>query len=151
MPKLKRPSLKMKKFAREYVKNGGNGTKAVIATYEVKDKRNAGIMAPTLLDNPMVQEEIKKILNNSGLDLETIADSTKTALQSSLAAKPSFAAGVTLLQFLYKLHGVTPANKSVAVKWSATQNVASKDYDSLRQELSKLNDSVNSLLTLSNK
>ncbi len=151
MPRLKRPSLKQRKFAKAYVENGGNGTKAVLASYNVKDRRNAGILAPTLLDNPMVQGEITKILNTSGLNLETLSDNAKSALQNSLAAKPSFAAGVNLLQFLFKLHGVSPVNKSVALKWSAQQNMPTKDYDSLREELQRLNKSVSQLLTSNSK
>ncbi len=146
MTKLKRPSLKQKLFAKKFIENGGNATEAALTSYNVTTRESAKHMGMQALDNPMVQEEIKKLLNKSGLDLDTIAGETREALTNALKAKPTFNGGVNLLQFLFKLHGVSPLNKSIAMKWSRTQNIPSQDITELTRQLKQLNNNTNKLL-----
>lgn len=151
MPKLKRPSLKQRKFAKAYVENGGNAGKAALIAYDVSSNESARKTGQDALDNPMVQEEIKKLLNRAGLDLDTLNDKSKNLLDDGLSSKPSFAAATNHLQFLYKLHGVSPVNKSASIKWSSHQQLPSNDITQLTEALTKLNKSTSKLLTLASK
>jgi len=73
-----RPTLKQARFARAYAESG-NGTQAVIdAGYKVKRREVARVMAPELLANPNVQQEVEtwqqRLERNIVPSLKTIED-----------------------------------------------------------------------------
>jgi hypothetical protein len=150
MPKLKRLSHKNKEFAKAYIKYKGNGKKAALAVLDVKES-TAKNSALAQLDQPLVQAEIKRLFDKGGLSLEEITADSRELITKGLEAKPSFAAAAGHLEFIYKAHGVSPVNKSVSMKLSARQEIASQDVTQLTDELRRMNDITNKLLTLANK
>ncbi|MGH2612144.1 MAG: terminase small subunit [Rhabdochlamydiaceae bacterium] len=150
MAKLKRASDKEKSFAKEYIKRDGNRIEAVIhSKYTVKnnDRKLASNLGSQLLDKPRVQEEISKILNKAGLDTESLAQDSRRVLEEGLIAKPSFAAAVSHLEFLYKIQGVSPVAKSMKLSLSKTDKMVHEDHETLMEQLNKLQKIVDGLLT----
>ena len=76
MPKLKRISLKQRKFAQKYVETG-NATESAMQAYDVKNRLSAKHTGSVALNNPMVQEEIEKALKRNGITFDTVLDRFK--------------------------------------------------------------------------
>jgi hypothetical protein len=77
------------KFAREYIRNGFNGTEAVIATIPGKRTRAAaGVAAHKLVANPMVQEamrrELRAIDSLNEVDMEYLIRSFRSIAEASV-------------------------------------------------------------------
>lgn len=77
------------KFAREYIRNGFNGTEAVIATIPGKRSRAAaGVAAHKLVANPMVQEamrrELRAIDSLNEVDMEYLIRSFRSIAEASI-------------------------------------------------------------------
>lgn len=52
---------KQMNFCQEYLKNGGNGTKAYLAAYDSTSPRSAGVEAYRLLEQENIQEYLAKL------------------------------------------------------------------------------------------
>lgn len=129
----------MKKFAKAYIENGGQVNKAVFEAYPVKDKKNANTLGHALLEKPMVQEEIQRLLNKSGITLDYLNDNVKQAIELNLEqGKPQMGVAADLLKFMYKLHNVIPANKSMNLNYSRKE-IINKPYAELKEDLEKMN------------
>lgn len=48
-------------FCNEYIKNGGNGTKAYLTAYDSHSPNSAAVEASKLLDNPEIQAQLAKL------------------------------------------------------------------------------------------
>ena len=59
-------------FVNEYIKNGGNGTQAVMKVYPVKSPEYAGTKANRLIKNDDVQQSIEEKAANQGVTHEVI-------------------------------------------------------------------------------
>lgn len=139
MPRLKRPSLKQKIFAKKYVDTLGNAQQAALEVYDVKNKVNAGNIGHANLKKPHIQEEIRKILERKGITLDDMTNDLGDAIKMNLAeGKPSQAVGADLLKFAFKLHDVIPGNKNLSLSFSKKE-VVDKDYDEIKKELARLN------------
>ena len=139
MPRLKRPSVKMRKFAKAYIENGGIASKAVREAYDVKSARNASVLGNSMLQNPMVQKTIKEYLDKSGLNLEYISDKIKSTIDYNLEnGKPSQAVGADLLKFSAKLQDVIPSSKSASISYSRKE-IIHKTFDEIKEELKEIN------------
>lgn len=78
MGKDKKLTPKQERFAKAYVKNGGNGTKAAEAAYPaVKPGRNASVLATQNLQKPDVKAEIDRIMSGINKELADIMDSNQ--------------------------------------------------------------------------
>ena len=62
---------KEKKLVKAYVKNGGNGTKAVLEAYDTKSPKRASTLACDKLKKPKIQNAIEKELKRQGITLES--------------------------------------------------------------------------------
>ena len=72
MPKRKRKiaiTEKESAFAKEYVNNGGNATKAVLAAYDTTSRERASSMGSQILQKPRVQDAIEKELAKQNITL----------------------------------------------------------------------------------
>ncbi len=72
--KTKREKLshKEKSFAKEFVANRGNGTQAVLATYDTDDEKSASVIAHQNLGKVKVRQEIEAIMSKNGIELDEI-------------------------------------------------------------------------------
>lgn len=59
MTQKKKLTKKEVKFAKEYARNGGNGTAAALVSYETKKRKRASTIASRTLKKPEVQATIK--------------------------------------------------------------------------------------------
>lgn len=64
---------KRKKFAREYVKNNGNGTQAVLKVYDTDNPNSANQIAMENLRKPTVQMAIERALVKAGMTDNSVA------------------------------------------------------------------------------
>lgn len=116
-------TFKQKKFALEYVKNNGNGSKAALAAYDT-NSNNAHVIASQNLDKPVVQKEIKKILDKAGLTLETVSEGLREVFLAGVEriekATPDHA--IAIGNMVYKLNDAYPGkiNKSMHLRVDAS-------------------------------
>lgn len=146
MTKLKRPSYKQKAFAKAYIKNGGNATDAAIETLDVTTHDSAKHSGMAMLDRPMVQEEIHKLLDKAGLSLDDLTNYSREIITKGLEAKPSFNTAASHVEKLYKLHGATGHDKNVSVKWSIKQQRGNKSITEITENINKLHENIDKLL-----
>ena len=109
-------TLKQKRFIREYLESGGNGTAAVRKAYpNAKTDNTRAVMGHRLLRLPKVKERISMILDGGGISVWTLCQPLIKLLD---AKKPLIVNGkivdyyddgmtqVKTAELLYKLHGV---------------------------------------------
>src|SRR3989304_3182915 len=71
--KLRKLTLKQRKFVKRFIETKGNGTQAVMETYDVKDRRNAKIVAHSVMKNPGVQMLLGRLISDEEV-LKTLKD-----------------------------------------------------------------------------
>lgn len=76
-PKL---TPKQAKFVKEYVRNDGNGTKAALKAYDVKNEHTANVMAAENLAKPGIQQALLKAAERMGITEEKIMQPVVDAL-----------------------------------------------------------------------
>ena len=76
-PKL---TPKQAKFLKEYVRNDGNGTKAALKAYDVKNEHTANVMAAENLAKPGIQQALLKAAERMGITEEKIMQPVVDAL-----------------------------------------------------------------------
>lgn len=98
-------------FAREYVKSGFNGTKAVKALYNPKNEHTANSMATEVLRKPVVQNAILQEMEKQGMTNEYLISHHKSVVAQSehLPSKNS------AIDMAYKLKGVYAPDKQLNV------------------------------------
>src|SRR2546429_5121993 len=139
-------TVKQRSFVKEYVRNGGNGTQAALSSYDTKDYDTANQIAVENLQKPTVVESINEVLNNQGLDLESIASPVKNILYAQ-PSKVDAQAILRAAELLYKLHGAFPATKRANLNINLTETYQSYSYKELLQELAKQRQRTEELLT----
>jgi len=74
-------TIKQKKFVKAYVANDGNGTQAVLQTYNTVDEKTAGVIAVENLGKPSIKEAIEEALIKHEITMDAaikpIADGLK--------------------------------------------------------------------------
>ena len=66
----KKVTKKQTEFAKEFVKNGGNGTQAALKVYDAKTPAAANAIASKNLKKPAVQDALKAELKRQNITLE---------------------------------------------------------------------------------
>ena len=146
MPRLNKPSLKMKKFAKAYVENGGNGVQAALASYDA-DYNNAQKIAHDNLEKPLVIEEINRLLEKTGLtDDQYIATNIKTIIDNGVHVKVTAKEALNALNMLLKVKNAYPknVNKSMSVRYNYSSDTQS--LDKLTEAITQMNNTTASLL-----
>ena len=77
MPEL---TPKQEAFIREYIANGGNGTKAAQAAYDTNSYNSAQSIASQNLDKPVIAEALIKTMRRAGITDEMIVKPVIEAL-----------------------------------------------------------------------
>ena len=139
-----KPTPKQKLYARALIKHKFNGAKAVQEVYDVKPQ-NAKTLAYQNNQKPVVQKEIRQVLNDAGLSLDYLSSVTKDAIEYNKDGKPSQAVLADLVKHSYKLHNALPSNTKMSIK-QEYKVLLDKDYNTIRQELIETNTRTQELL-----
>lgn len=130
-------TLKERRFSKEYIKNNGNGTQAVIdAGYKVKNRNMAGVIARQNIKKDKVQKSIRDELKKIGLDESYISSKAlkaTEAINDTTVQNATLSEGLKALEFVARLHGLMDKNKTITKK---SVNVSLKA--SSREELHKM-------------
>lgn len=73
MPSRNKLTAKQVKFIKHYIENG-NGTEAILASYNTKNRKHAREMAFSYKKKPLVAKAIEKALTKAGLTIDAIAE-----------------------------------------------------------------------------
>lgn len=103
--------MKQRLFVKEYIKNNGNGTQAVLKSYNTTDPKTASVMAPELLANPSVREQLDKALAKEKAKLDSVVDNITSIAVETPAKGYSGADVLEANKTLLKLHGVLTDRK----------------------------------------
>lgn len=149
MPRRKNgtdPTPKEKRLVATYIKKNFNGAQAALEVYDTT-KKNAGNLAAQVLNKPAVKEELKRQLDAAGLSIDNINEFAFQAVSKNINdGKPSQAAGVSMLQFLYKLHNAVPGNKSSTTKLSLSASLSPQQVAELIPQLKNMSTKSNELI-----
>ena len=140
------PTLKQKRFAHEYVKNGGNATKAALEAYDGVDYSSAKSMAMQNLQKPVVQEEINIILKKVHMTPEYALERLDKVINSGLGVKARNSDSLKGIEMLFKLHNAFPNKRTEHVSKSVRLHLSSQSFVDAQAELQKLHELSASLL-----
>jgi phage terminase small subunit len=144
---LKRLSLKQKNFAKEYINHQGNATEAALEAYNVNGTDSAEVIGSHNLDNPLIINEINKLLSQQGMnDDQWIAKNIKTAVETGIGVKATNKDAITVLNMLLKLKNYYPSNKNTSVKLSLHGKLTGKNVTDIMETVKKLNNRSNTLV-----
>lgn len=146
MPKLITASYKQRKFVNNYLKHG-NQKRAAMETFGVPEKQ-AGKKAHDIINHPMTQAYMKRILDKANLSDDAIARGLKLIMDAGLSEKSLKTAtpahALKAIQEASKLKDLYPAEKKEIHKKEMRINLEGKSV----QELTKmLNDLANEAKT----
>jgi len=130
----RRPTLKQRLFAQEYVQSG-NGTQSAIKIYNTKSTKIAEALASENLRKPVVREEIELLLKSAGLSREEIAMKLSQAIEAGLGTKATNADSLRGLELAAKLGNMFPANRSIKASVNLTEVYKAKSHQELIKEL----------------
>lgn len=141
---MKKLTFKQKKLAKEYIKTNGNGTQAVLRSYNTTDPRTASVIATRELGKDNVQAELKRLLTQSDLELPKIASKLANILASEPAKGYSGADIMDAVKTSLKLHGVLTDKKQVtSYNLNATlNNLSEHELRQLRESKKKETDTI---------
>ena len=105
------PTLKQEAFVREYIKNKGNGTQAILKTYNTTDPKTASVMAVETLASPSVREQLDKALAKERAKLDSVVDNIASIAVETPVKGFSGADVLEANKTLLKLHGVLTERK----------------------------------------
>lgn len=137
--KLRKATFKQKRFAQEYVRNNGNGTKAALEVYDTKDPATGNAIAVENLQKPLVKREIDKCLEKSGLNDSYISDKLKDSIEFGMGKKASQDTSLRGLDMLIRLRGLYPEKRTRVENYSLSlkKNLLSKNVIEIEEEVKK--------------
>ena len=140
MPRLSRPSPKMRKFVKAYLDGSTRPEAIAIAGYSHKDSRAAHVIAHDLLKKPMVQEEIEQVLIRRGLSTDYIASNLEKIINAGVERTETATADSALrgLDMLARMHDLYPSERKVSDNRSITYNYNNMSLDQLKDKLNQL-------------
>lgn len=139
-------TIKQRKFVKEYVSNGGNGTQAVLNSYDTTDYMSAAALASgPLLNNAKVVSSIEAALQQAGLNDTTISENLASIARSSpekpLSASEIIKANELALKLLGRLN-----KTSVKTTVSLSQRLGDQPFSELKEKLASTQSKSSSLL-----
>ena len=108
-----KPTYKQKLFVQEYIKNKGNGTQSALKVYNTTDDNTARMIASDNLTKPIVQQELKTLLQRKELQLDRFTNKLSDIVGSEPPKGYSGADIVEAVKTGLKLHGVLQDRKTV--------------------------------------
>jgi len=124
MAKRKRVTAKQKNYVKEYIRNGENGTQAVLSTYNTKSARNASHIAMRNKKSPLVQQYMRKVLEKAGMTDDYIAEGLRKGFDAGTGEdalrKATLADSIRIAEMGYRLSDRFPATKKKIEKKTLT-------------------------------
>jgi len=108
-----KPTYKQKLFVQEYIKNKGNGTQSALKVYNTTDDNTARMIASDNLTKPIVQQELKTLLQRKELQLDRFTNKLSDIVGSEPSKGYSGSDIVEAVKTGLKLHGVLQDRKTV--------------------------------------
>jgi len=99
MPR-KKLTIKQRDFIKEYVENGGNGTKAALKAYDTSSPETASAIAKENLQKPQVRASLEEMMQANGLDDESLM-----LIHHGLLNDKNPLVRIKALEMAYKLKG----------------------------------------------
>lgn len=148
MTKQKKLSLKQKRFAQEYIKTGGNGTAAVMNSYNVKRSSTAAAVAYENLRKPHVREAIEQALQASGLTLESVLTTVKNNMIAGEGVKATADSSLRASDMLLRVYGAYPDKRSAHARfeYKIRKDLSKMSVQELERKLEKLHAKTKRLL-----
>ena len=129
MRKVRKASIKQKKFVQALVKTG-NATDAVLASYNTTNRKSAQVLGSQNLDKPEVQAELEKALAKNNITLDKVTGNINN-LANEQPYKPSSDVILKSNIELLKLMKAYPERVNKSVSYSIKQNVSNKSFSEL--------------------
>lgn len=159
MPKLKNP--KHESFAKNYIAEGFNGTKAYLKTYPNCTYENANSASPALVNSSLIQNRIQEIADKKGMTLDSLIDGLNETRQANkpitfngdiTCEYPDYAVRLEATRTGLKLHGALNSDSSVNNIDARSVNIQldKNDIERLASVVSTMQ-SLRSSLATSNK
>lgn len=120
MAKLTKLSIKQRKFVKHYVETS-NGTQSALHAYNTKSVGSAHKLSKQALSNPMVVDEIEKVLKANGITLEGTTNRLKEISEwqpDKISSDTVLKANIELVKLLngYNNKVSKVENKSISIK-----------------------------------
>ena len=144
-------TFKQRLFAQEYVKNRGNGVQAALKAYDATTRDSAKNISHQNLDKPIIQAEIKRIMEAAGLGMDVVIDTLKRAMVAGIGEKATNSDTIRGVDMLLKLHNMYPEKRTLNLNYTKKEEVASKDMLEVMKTLNQLQTTTQKLLDDMNK
>ena len=86
MPKLTRLSIKQRNFAKTFVETQGNATESAMQNYNCKNRRSASLVGCINLKNPMVAQEIERLLEGKNITDDFMFQRLKEGMEAKVVS-----------------------------------------------------------------
>lgn len=139
-------TVKQRLFVKKYVENKGNGTKAALDAYDVKNYNTAHSLAIDNLQKPTIQRAIELALERVGLSDESISEMLRDATVSGIGVKATNKDSLRGIDMILKLKGAYPDKKSYQFSYSVKQQLSSLSHEELKKELGIIDHELNELM-----
>ncbi len=136
---------KQARFVKAYLENGGNGTQAVLQSYDTTDLRTATSIGVENLAKPGIREVVEQAMAKNGLTPETLTDNIKHAALAKpdkVSADAMIKANVELL----KLWGAYPGSKHTNLNLSVRGKIKDLTFQDAKRALEKLNSKLGEIV-----
>lgn len=136
-------TLKQTKFVKEYLTNGGNGTKAALAVYGTKDSHTAHQIAYENLRKPAVIQELRRSLESLGLSDEYLDLCLREIIESGVANKSRTrpADALNAIEMVNRLKDRFPSQKHLVANVNLTAELETQSIPELKKQLEELQES----------
>lgn len=136
-------TLRQKLFVKKYIEKNGNGTQAVLETYNTTDPNVAGAISSENLRKPSIQQAIRQALDAKGLSPDVIVDALKTNLVAGIGIKATAESTNRAIDIYAKLTGLYDKQD---IEQSYKVTLSKLNSKELTIELERLNKRSTSLI-----
>ena len=139
---VRRLTLKQRKFVQEYIKHEGNGTRAALEAYNVKDKTVASTIANENLNKPYLVDSIELALKKQGITDETITEALAKNLIKGAGVRARASDSNKAAEILLKLKGKLSSSSTQSLHYYDYRNMNKQELIKERERLKQLYDNI---------
>ena len=132
-------TVKRKKFIKEYVKNDGNATEAVVrAGYNVKNRYRAAEIGSQLLKDDRIRTAIQEALFKQGVDENKVSRVLDSIIDESNLRKTTTGDVIKAIHLVSKLQDWFPVEKRAVARLDIKAEYEGMTIEELENELDRL-------------